>query len=944
MTRLGKCRAIRLAGALATTLGALALVSLVGLAHAQTGTVPAPGSPAPSKNPACAWPGTDKAKIYAFLDNLCYQTLGWKRDKEVRNTGPHLSDDLDFGTHPSVRIYYSPDLWKWMEAGRKGKLAGHVMIVKEQYAPPAQQYAGMTDKQLFANLCEWTAMVRAPNVTADGWYWADHGNPQSPASWGCQDTPPVTQPFAARVESQLNYPNSSFGQYCTNCHASAASDLTYSSPRNVNGSPITYLVLGSRPPSAPPTSSPRPPQAMMMAVRSAHPGIHELVRQHREIPPQGMRAPLPGPSSDFLTLYPVTWPVPTKDEIENHTAMPPETFDHVPMPARPDKAVQFTTSDQCLGCHDPAASTDWRPPMLVRDTELNKDINVAPYGEWRASMMGLAGRDPIFYAQLESEDALHPGISAETQDTCLSCHGVMGQRQYVHDHKGKLFSRAQVDAYSTDVDGNMKAPDKYGALAREGISCDLCHHISPKGLGTPATYTGRFDLIPSTEVEGPFEHAVLRKPMQNALGITPQYGKTIKSAALCGSCHTIVLPVFDGSKPVYEPGTTIQKTFYEQATYLEWRNSVYQDEIQPVPATARSCQSCHMPSTYKGLALETAIAYIETGNFPDVDERLPANEITPQPRADFARHMLSGINLFGLEFFKQFPLILGIRTTDPMLGDGEAQEGLKTSIQSDQMLATQETATVAVVPQGASAQGIDAQVQVTNLAGHKFPSGVGFRRAFVDFQVLDAGGKVLWESGKTDALGVLLGSDGKPLKTEFFGPDQQQWQPPYAKIASEDQVQIYQELVRDPKGLLTTSFLALDQEVKDNRLLPKGWSRTGPDAAITKPCAWDAESKKCEFLDQPGYNDGGGYDRVSYEVACSKALAGAAEVKATLYYQAIPPAYLKQRFADAGGWDTKRLYYFGSKLSTEDGASEISDWKVLIASATASLPQGACKQ
>ena len=42
-----------------------------------------------------------------------------------------------------------------------------------------------------------------------------------------------------------------------------------------------------------------------------------------------------------------------------------------------------------------------------------------------------------------------------------------------------------------------------------------------------------------------------------------------------------------------------------------------------------------------------------------------------------------------------------------------------------------------------------AEVQVENLAGHKFPSGVGFRRAFLRFEVLDANGDDLWVSGRT---------------------------------------------------------------------------------------------------------------------------------------------------------------------------------------------------
>ena len=39
-------------------------------------------------------------------------------------------------------------------------------------------------------------------------------------------------------------------------------------------------------------------------------------------------------------------------------------------------------------------------------------VNLSPYGTWRTSPMGLAGRDPIFFAQLASEtQTFHPAIS-----------------------------------------------------------------------------------------------------------------------------------------------------------------------------------------------------------------------------------------------------------------------------------------------------------------------------------------------------------------------------------------------------------------------------------------------------------------------------------------------------------------------------------------------------
>ena len=65
---------------------------------------------------------------------------------------------------------------------------------------------------------------------------------------------------------------------------------------------------------------------------------------------------------------------------------------------------------------------------------------------------------------------------------------------------------------------------------------------------------------------------------------------------------------------------------------------------------------------------------------------------------------------------------------------------------------------------------LQADVRVKNLVGHKLPSGVSFRRAFLDFQVLDAQNNVLWESGGTNANGVITDTLGNPLVTEFFSP------------------------------------------------------------------------------------------------------------------------------------------------------------------------------
>jgi len=84
--------------------------------------------------------------------------------------------------------------------------------------------------------------------------------------------------------------------------------------------------------------------------------------------------------------------------------MPAETYDDVVASAHGPE--MFLTSNQCQGCHS-AATYPFGPTMFHPTSPLTASpvtgINFSEYTEWRWSPMGLAGRDPIFYAQLESE-------------------------------------------------------------------------------------------------------------------------------------------------------------------------------------------------------------------------------------------------------------------------------------------------------------------------------------------------------------------------------------------------------------------------------------------------------------------------------------------------------------------------------------------------------------
>lgn len=102
---------------------------------------------------------------------------------------------------------------------------------------------------------------------------------------------------------QAVYPSIGFGQYCLNCHASAAGmTSTYAN---------TSHVTGAEPP---------PPSSNIPPNDNIH---HRLARK----------------------LF-------TQDVISPSPCMIPESFDHVVPRADGNHPWHFVTSDQCTGCHN----------------------------------------------------------------------------------------------------------------------------------------------------------------------------------------------------------------------------------------------------------------------------------------------------------------------------------------------------------------------------------------------------------------------------------------------------------------------------------------------------------------------------------------------------------------------------------------------------------------
>lgn len=936
-----------------------------------------PGRPSPLPLPSSLPIADYEAQLFKFLNDRQYKALGWTSDKRVRDTGPFINGKY-YGTHPAVFIYYSPEIIRWLDEGKQQAIPNGAMIVKEQFEPPAARYEGLDDQQRFEHLSSWTIMVKDSSGSHDGWFWSN---------------PAKDQQVVDNHQYPFDHPISGFGLYCVRCHGSthtngATNEFTFSALRNIAGRPGEPLLFRVDDSWRAVEFHEEP-----LAVDEPLATSNELLLVSAEKPTAGSSHPRcsnaehpelcqPSLSAAFLRLFPTIAALP-RDQVAH---LPPITHDWAPRrPAGAQLTQPFVTSNQCMSCHA-GLLEPFGPTMFVPTagdaSYASPGVHLSPYGEWRWTPMGLAGRDPIFFAQLESEIELmridfadEPARAQEHIDnlvaTCLTCHGAMGKHQFDIDHGGAAghFNMAHVMSKSTDSQAVDDKHWQYGALARDGISCTTCHQMEarPQPDDDPRDYleffletsiTGNIYIGNPNELHGPFDDKEISPyAMEHALGFKPKHNAYLRSSQMCGSCHVVNLPIVDrplsaghhGDELVRAEQNPLFKKYHhhvEQATYLEWLNSEYENEFNPKNPLAKTCQDCHMSKEYHNddldlhlESIETRIAAIQDDTYPDAESLAEQKDLLVRVRKEgFARHNFRGLNVFLLEMFNQFDDVLGVRKFDFMTG---SKLDIQHAVQDFVRQARNETAKLQVEARVDSGGELITEVVVQNEAGHRFPSGVGFRRAFLEFIVLEEaadGGedRVVWSSGQTNELGVLVDDQGVPLPSEFFtdaaGDGRQVSQPHHNEIKSSDQVQIYETLLHSTEHRYTTSFIHGSDVVKDNRLLPRGWKREGPGPGLRGEFL-KATHPGPQAQRDPRYGDGSGSDAVIYR---TKLPAGVDRdrliVQATLYYQAIPPYFLQSLFKTAPqGPATQRLHYICSNIDLT--GTPIENWKLKVASA-----------
>lgn len=465
----------------------------------------------------------------------------------------------------------------------------------------------------------------------------------------------------------------------------------------------------------------------------------------------------------------------------------------------------FQTSDRCLACHN------------GMKTVSGADFSIGV--DWHASVMGNSSRDPYWQASVRRETLDHAASSHEIQDDCMICHmPIVRYEEKDQGRKAQLFPHLPL---SQDKGTQATA-------AADGVSCSVCHQITPQLLGTPESYSGNFVIGgPSGGVHpesGPFDidPALMQVMRSSTGGFQPHKGDQIATSELCATCHTLTTHALgpDGREIGSLP---------EQMPYLEWLHSDYK--------TKRTCQSCHMPV---------------------VSEETPIARILSRPREGVARH-----NFIAANFFLQHLLARHHDELDVAVQPAELEAAAANTVQFVQS----QTARIAVSQPRIENDTLSADVTVENLSGHKFPTAFPSRRAWLHVSVHDRDGGLVFESGALRDNGSIIGNDNDDDPTRY--------EPHYREIHDPGEVQIYESILSDPQGGVTTGLLAAIGYLKDNRLLPHGFDKGSASAEI---------AVHGDALNDPAFSDQG--DMVRYVVALGKA-PGPYRVEAELWYQPV---------------------------------------------------------
>lgn len=468
-------------------------------------------------------------------------------------------------------------------------------------------------------------------------------------------------------------------------------------------------------------------------------------------------------------------------------------------------------------------------------------VDISPVTHWRSTMMANASKDPLWQAVVSEETHNFPGMKDEIESICTKCHAPMGNTQ------------AKKDGLTTYTLTQMRNDP----LGKDGVSCTLCHQINPANLGMQTSFSGGYKIDTTRIIYGPYQNP-FTQPMISFVNFNSVYSPHMNKSELCATCHTLFTPCFDYNNQIagYYP---------EQTPYLEWKNSEFAQN-------GTECQTCHMPAIQDSIDIST----------------IPANHTVKH--SPYFKHEFVGANKMMLNLIKNNIDSLGATASaalfDSTIGRVNKNFDGKTA-----------TLQIEVVPADDS---LDINVKITNLTGHKLPSGIPFRRMWIELKIVNSLNQKIFHSGEWGSDGEIIGHDSLYEKHHDI-------------IRNPDEVQIFECVPVDVNAVVTQTLLRAAGNVKDNRLPPSGFTTAHPSYDSVKISGVN---------DDPNFNkianvEGSGADIVTYRIKPSE--NGELTIHARLCYQAMKPGAIERLAA----LNTPEAVRFISMWQNEDHSPSI---------------------
>ena len=244
-------------------------------------------------------------------------------------------------------------------------------------------------------------------------------------------------------------------------------------------------------------------------------------------------------------------------------------------------------------------------------------------------------------------------------------------------------------------------------------------------------------------------------------------------------------------------------------------------------------------------------------------------------RDNFSKHYFVGANTFMLDIFKNNKEQLGVSANNFDKTIERTRENL------------QSAATVSIGNTSMNNGSLNFDVNVINNSGHKLPGGYPARRVYLHTTIIDSNGSIVFESGKLNSDGSIVGVDSDASANSYEAH--------HNLVTSAEQVPVYEAIMANSQGQLTYTLMNGASYLKDNRLLPTGFDKNIVDVKI-KPSS-DA------ILDN---NFTAGQDMVSYQIP----VQGTAPytINVALNYQALAYRYAQDLFQDVNSHEYVKVF------------------------------------